>query len=313
MNIPAPLNSIFMQKISPCLWFDSEAEEAANFYVSLFKKSKKSKVGTISHYVGKEVEKVSGKKEGTVVTVEFTLCGLNFTGLNAGPIFKFNPSISFAVSCETEKEIDELWEKFSPEGKVLMPLEKYPFAKKFGWIQDKYGVSWQLILNETPQKITPYLMFTLDNFGKCEEAMKFYCSVFKDSKMKDMHKARAGEPEKEGTVSHATFQLAGQDFMAMESSKGHKFTFSEAISLMVDCKDQEEVDYYWNKLTADGGKESQCGWLYDKYGVSWQIVPSVLNKLMTDKNLKKAEATTNAMLKMKKLDMKALQDAHDNA
>ncbi len=293
-----------MQKISPCLWFNNQAEEAVNFYVSLFKNSK---IGTVSRYQGKEVEKVSGQKEGTVLTVDFQLCGLNFLALNGGPIFKFNPSISFAVSFETEKEIDDLWAKFLAGGEVLMPLQEYPYSKKFGWIQDKFGVSWQLNLSETPQKITPYLMFTQDNFGKCEEAMKFYCSVFKDSKMKDVYKAGPGEPEKEGTMSHATFQLEGQDFMAMESSKAHKFTFSEAISFIVDCKDQEEVDYYWNSLAADSNG-GQCGWTKDKYGVSWQIVPGILGKLMSDPDRAKAVRVTNAMLKMKKLDIKVLED-----
>jgi len=298
-----------MQKISPCLWFNNQAEEAVNFYVSLFKNSK---TGKISYYRGKDVEKVSGQKEGTVLTVDFTICGFAMTALNGGPVFTFNPSISFAVSCENEKEIDDLWAKLSEGGKALMPLDKYPFSKKFGWIQDKYGISWQLILNEKPQSITPYLMFIGKNVGKGEEAMNYYCSIFKNSKIVEVHRAGPGEAEKEGTISHADFQLEGQPFMLLESAMDHKFTLNEAISLMIDCKDQEEVDYYWEKLSADP-KSEQCGWLKDKYGVSWQVVPEIMAKLMNDPDLKKVEKVTSAMLKMKKLDIKALLDAYDKA
>lgn len=294
-----------MQKIIPFLWFNNQAEEAANFYVSLFKNSK---VTNVTRYVGKEVEKVSGQKEGTVMTVAFELNGVEFSGINGGPVFTFNPSVSFAVSCGTTAEIDDLWAKLSPGGKVLMELQEYPFSKRFGWVQDKYGISWQLNIMESHQQIIPYMMFTGTNFGKAEEAMKLYCSVFKDSKIIAVHRAGPGEPEPVGTISHASFQLYGQQFMAMESSMDHKFTFSEAISFVVNCENQEEVDDYWNKLSADpnGG---QCGWTKDKFGFSWQIVPTALPKLMADPDRAKAERVTNAMLKMKKLDIKALQDA----
>jgi len=293
-----------MQKITQFLWFNDQAEEAANFYVSLLKNSK---ILNTTRYQGKEVEKVSGRKSGSVMTVEFELTGQRFTAINGGPIFTFNPSISFTLECKTEEEIDKLWAALSRDGKVLMALDKYPFSKKYGWLQDKYGLSWQLILTEVQQKITPFLMFAGAQFGKAEEAMKFYCSVFKDSKINDIFRAGPGEPEKEGTLSHATFQLNGQPFMAMESSAPHKFTFNEAVSLVVNCDTQEEVDHFWDKLSEGGDpKAQQCGWLKDKYGVSWQIVPTVMGKLMSGPN---GEKVTNAMLKMKKLDIKALQEA----
>jgi len=298
-----------MQKITPFLWFNNQAEEAANFYVSLFKNSK---VTNVTRYLGKEVEKVSGQKEGSIMTVAFELDELVFSALNGGPIFTFNPSVSFAVACANEEEIDDLWAKLSPGGKVLMELKEYPFSKKFGWIQDKYGISWQLNIMESSQKIIPYLAFVGKNFGKAEEAMKLYCSLFKDSKILDVHRAGAGEPEPEGTISHASFQLFGQQFMALESSLQHQFTFNEAISFVVNCENQEEVDNYWNKLSEGGDeKAQQCGWLKDKYGLSWQIVPTILFKLIADPDRQKAERVTNAMLQMKKLDIKTLQAAAD--
>lgn len=297
----------FMQKISPFLWFDDQAEEAANFYVPLFKNSKI--LNTARYQGGKDLEEVSGKKEGTVMTVEFELCGQHFTALNGGPVFKFNPSISFAVACETEQEIDELWAKLMAGGTEMMPLQQYPFSKKFGWVQDKYGVSWQLNLTEIPQQVIPYLTFVGGNYGKAEEAMNYYCSIFKNSKVEEIHKAGPGEPDPEGSVSHARFRLEGQNFMIMESAmKEHKFTFNEAISFVVSCDNQEEVDHFWNTLSEGGDpKAQQCGWLKDKYGVSWQIVPTaIMGKLMSGPN---GQKVTSAMLKMKKLDIKALEEA----
>jgi predicted 3-demethylubiquinone-9 3-methyltransferase (glyoxalase superfamily) len=117
-----------------------------------------------------------------------------------------------------------------------------------------------------------------------------------------------GEPGVEGTVKHAVFKLAGQEFMAMDSNLEHSWSFNEAVSLFVDCKTQEEVDTLWEKLSA-GGKKKQCGWLQDKYGVSWQIVPSVLGELLDDKNLARSQSVMQAMLKMGKLDIKALHEA----
>jgi len=162
------------------------------------------------------------------------------------------------------------------------------------------------------QKITPCLWF--DN--QAEEAAKFYVSLFKNSKILQTTHYHGEEVVKvsgkpEGSVLTVLFELDGDKVMAMNG--GPAFKFSEAVSLMVDCKDQEEVDYFWNKFTADGGQESECGWLKDKYGFSWQIVPTVMDKLLFSENAKKSEAAMNAMLKMKKLDIKTLQDAYDNA
>jgi len=298
-----------MQKITPHLWFDKEAKEAAEFYVSIFEGSKIKHISTINNTPSGSVD---------IVTIE--LSGQEFMMISAGPDFKFTPAISFMVACKTTEEVDRYWERLSEGGFVMMELGKYPFSEKYGWTQDKYGLSWQISYAgnaEIAQKITPALMFTGKNVGKAEEAIKFYESVFSNSPSPSgetkigniMHYEKGEELNKEGTVKYASFMLAGQQFSAMDSGYMHKFDFNEAISLIVSCKDQEEIDYFWDKLSADP-KAEQCGWLKDKYGLSWQIVPEIMNEMMGTKDSKKLARVTEAFLKMKKFDIAALKDAY---
>ncbi|MBP1692061.1 MAG: hypothetical protein H6Q32_1413 [Bacteroidetes bacterium] len=152
-------------------------------------------------------------------------------------------------------------------------------------------------------KITPFLWF--DN--NAEEAVKFYLSVFKNSKiLKETRYGDAG-PGPKGSLMTVAFQLDGQDFMALNG--GPYFSFTEAVSFVITCKDQKEVDYYWEKLTGNGGKESMCGWLKDRFGLSWQVVPTILPELLTDKDAAKAQRAAQAMMQMKKIDIAALQAA----
>lgn len=276
--------------IYPCLWFDAAAKEAAAFYAAVFNNS--------------------GITTETPVVVTFKLAGQQFMGLNGGPLFKPNPSVSFYVVCETNEEIDFTWQKLAEGGTVLMPLSNYPWSAQYGWLNDKYGISWQLSLGkltDTGQKITPVLMFTQQQAGNAENAIRFYSKVFKDSSIKLVARYEAGEPDVEGTIKHAQFTLGGQLFMALDSSMPHLFSFTEGISLVVPCDTQEEIDYYWNKLT-DGGEESMCGWLKDRFGVSWQIVPSMLGELMTGET-EKAKRAMQALLQMKKLEIDKLMNA----
>ncbi|MEN0053110.1 MAG: VOC family protein [Mucilaginibacter sp.] len=155
------------------------------------------------------------------------------------------------------------------------------------------------------QKIIPCLWFD----GKVEEAIKFYTSLFKNSKVKDISHYGEGAPQPAGTILVATFELEGQEFMILNG--GPAFKFTEAISLSVNCETQEEVDFYWEKLSADGGQESQCGWLKDKYGLSWQIVPTVLGKFLRDQDKKKAGNVMMALMQMSKLDIKKLEEAYN--
>ncbi|MEJ7741003.1 MAG: VOC family protein [Chitinophagaceae bacterium] len=275
--------------IYPCLWFDGQAKAAAAFYCSIFNNSRI----TVD----------------TPIVINFELSGQKFMGLNGGPRFKINPSISFFAVFETEAETDTVWNKLADGGFVLMPLDKYDWSEKYGWLQDRFGLSWQIAfgkIQDVGQQFTPCLMFVGEQHGKAEQAVNFYTSVFDNSSISGIMHYKAIDGEPEDTVKHAQFNINEYVMMAMDSSFAHPFTFNEAISLVVDCQTQEEIDYYWNKLT-EGGQESMCGWLRDKFGVWWQIVPTILAKLMSDP--KRAERVSKAFLQMKKFDIEKLMQA----
>ncbi len=297
-----------MQKIIPYLWLNEQAEEAVAFYASIFKNSK---IVNTARY-DEEGASVSGRQKGSVMTITYLLEDQEFIALNGGPIFSFSPAISFFVGCKTPQEVDFLWGKLSKGGKVLMELGKYPFAEKYGWVEDKFGVSWQLYLGGFTQKITPCLMFVGEQQGKAEQAMNFYVSLFNGSRITLIERYGKGEGEvkAEGTVKHARFMLEGQEFIAMDGGVAHSFTFTPAISFLVNCLTQQEVDGFWEKLTKSG-EEQACGWLKDKYGLSWQIIPTILDELLQDKDPAKAKRVMMAMLKMKKIDIKALKQAYE--
>ncbi|MCB0313294.1 MAG: VOC family protein, partial [Calditrichaeota bacterium] len=239
--------------------------------------------------------------------VGFQVMGYDFMAISAGPMFKINPSISFHIRCRTVEEVDAIWHKLSDGGTVMMELGSYPFSKRYGWIQDRYGVSWQVIHTEGDfrQRIMPALMFVGDVCGKSEAAMQFYASVFPNSKVQVLARYAGGEgPDREGTVMYAQFNLNGQEFSAMDSAMMHNFSFNEAISFIVNCKDQAEIDHYWEKISAVPQAE-QCGWVKDKYGLSWQIIPENMGELMG----KNPAKTTPAMLRMKKIIIADLEKA----
>lgn len=280
------------QKITPHLWFDTQAIEAAEFYTRTFGDSSINSKTTMRD-----------TPSGDCDIVSFTILGFEFMAISAGPLFKLNPSISISIACETKEEIDQYWERLAEGGEILMELQKYPFSERYGWLNDKYGLSWQFNLVPRKQKVAVFLSFVGENFGKAEGAMKFYASIFDDAGIGEISRYEAGMKD-EGRIAHAIFRLCGQEFMAMESGLDHKFGFNEAASLIVNCKDQEEIDYYWEKLSAVPESE-QCGWVKDRYGVSWQIVPENMTELLS----RNPEKTTPAMLKMKKIDISEIEKA----
>jgi predicted 3-demethylubiquinone-9 3-methyltransferase (glyoxalase superfamily) len=225
-------------------------------------------------------------------------------------VFQPNPAVSFFVDCENETQMDTLWDKLAEGGTVLMEVARYPFSERFGWLADRYGVSWQISLSGKKQTITPYLMFTESVCGKAEEAIRFYTGIFDETAPPDIHRYGKDASGAEGTVMLAHFQMAGQDFKAADSSYPHGFTFNEGISFCVYCRDQAEIDMLWNRLT-EGGVEQPCGWLKDKFGVSWQIVPHNIEKLCDSANPAKVGRVNAVLKKMTKIDMQALQDAYD--
>lgn len=295
-----------MERIVPHLWFNDNAKEAVNFYRTLFDDSKMMLE-----------QKLDGTPSGeNAAYYEFTLAGQLFGALNGGPHFTFNPAISISVNCETIEETEVLWQKLIEGGRALMPLEEYPFSKLYGWVEDKYGLSWQVIYTEGfeyEQKITMQLMFSGDVTGKANEAIKYYTDLFKDGVIGDFHEYEEGQAvQEDAKISHANFSILDTEILASDNGTQTDYTFNEAISLMVLCVTQAEIDYYWEKLSADPEAE-QCGWLKDKFGVSWQIVPANMNELMSRGTQAQIDAVTQEFLKMKKLDKNHLERAWELA
>lgn len=277
--------------IHPCIWYDGNAKAAAEFYCSLFPNSRIT--------------------TDTPMVVNFELGESKFMGLNGGPHFQPNPSVSFFVLCETDEEINILWQKLSNEGTVMMALDKYDWSERYGFVKDRFGLAWQLMkgkISDVNQKVTPSLLFVGENFGKAEAAVKLYTGLFPGSTVNGvlLYKEKEGR-DMAGTVKHSQFTLDGKVFMAMDGFGDHDFAFNEAVSFVVECKDQSEIDNYWEKLTANGGQESMCGWLKDPFGVSWQIVPANIGTMMSD--ALKGPRAMQAMMKMKKLDIATLENA----
>lgn len=293
------------QKITPNLWFNGNAQEAVDFYVAAFPSS--SIVSTV-YYPNSIDEGLADFQldlASKPLAIDFEIGSVRFTAINAGPEFTPNASISFMLNFDPSRDprarehLDELWKKLLEGGEVLMPIDEYPYSKRYGWAKDRYGISWQLILTDPSGEprpfIIPSLMFSQHNTNRAEEAIAFYTTVFDNSRRGSL--ARYSEdtgPAKAGSLMFGDFMLADQWFAAMDSGVEQGFTFNEAISLAVTCKDQAEIDYFWDKLSTVPEAE-QCGWCKDDYGLSWQIVPENLDELM-----KKPDAYAK-MMQMKKL------------
>jgi len=275
------------KSIYPCLWFDNNAKEAAEFYVNVFDNSKITSENPL--------------------VVEFELNGVRFMGLNGGGQFNPTSAVSYFVYCGGDhSKIESLFRKLSEGGMVLFPIDKYDWSEKYAWVQDKFGVNWQLDVDAInhPQKIVSALLFTNEKAMQVKEAATFYTSVFKDSKILMEYPFPDGE-----NLLFTQFKLNNYLFNAMSGgAEKHKFDFSEGNSFVIECDTQEEIDHYWSAF-ASGGKESMCGWVQDKYGVWWQVVPSILKELMNTPE--KAQKVTEAFMKMKKFDIETLRKSAD--
>ena len=275
-------------EIFPCLWFESGAKSAAEFYFEVFDNCE-----------------ILDDNE---FAVSFLSAGQKFICLNGNQDSYFNSSISFFINSKSREDLSKIWERMLVGSKILMPLQSYPWSEYYGWIRDQFGVNWQLMLNQEEKdlpRFMPALMFSDVNYGKTEAAINFFTSVFQDSELKFASKYGAEHGDQEGKINHAQFQLNSQLFAAMDSGIMHGINFNEAISFVINCDTQAEIDFYWERLTA-GGSEGQCGWLKDQFGISWQVVPSILPKLLSDPT--KAQKVMATFLKMKKFDIAALEN-----
>jgi len=283
-------NTNMKKSITPCLWFNNQAKEAATLYCAAFKQTKIS-------------------MQSPIVT-EIDAAGQKFILLDGGPMYTPNASISFYYICETAEELDVAWNILSKEGSILMPLDTYPWSTRYGWITDKFGISWQLAvgkISDVGQKITPCFLFTGKLYGKADEAIELYASIFENTAVDGILRYTADElPDTAGKVKHAQISLGGQKLMLMESAAADTVPFTEGVSLTVYCDTQEEIDYFWEKFT-ESGEESMCGWLKDRFGVSWQIVPTMLGQVMSDPS--KAGKAAKAFMSMRKLNIAQIVQA----
>ena len=292
------------QKIIPHLWFDGAAEDAAELYTSLLPGSA---IGTVSRY-GKAGFEVHGQPEGTAMNVEFHIGGQPMLALNGGPRFRPTPAVSYFLNFEERAALDHAWQTLCKGGQIRMPLDAYPWSPRYGWVEDRWGVSWQLALGEPAQTggqaMTPMLLFTGAQAGQAEAALAHYTGLFPESGIEGILRHDGTGDDPAGTVMHAQFRLAGQTFMAGDSALVHDFTFSEANSFVVFCDDQAEIDHYWHALSAVPGAE-RCGWLKDRFGVSWQILPRNLPDLLAAPDPKVIET----FLEMGRIDIATLERA----
>jgi predicted 3-demethylubiquinone-9 3-methyltransferase (glyoxalase superfamily) len=290
-----------MHKIIPHLWFDTQAIEAANFYISLFSNSQID--GTTV---------IKDTPSGDCDLVNFTLAGQKFSAISAGPYFTLNPSISLTVAFEDEKELRDVWEKLIKDSEQLMPLQEYPFCPLYGWTQDRFGLSWQLMLlrpGDITHKIIFSFLFSQTHNGLSEEAARYYMEVFKDGELNMIEYYLPNEVEAvNAKVKYLNFNIVGQQFSMMDNAFDTEYDFNEGFSFMVMCENQEEIDYFWEKLSHVPEAE-QCGWCKDRFGVSWQITPVNMDQVLFDGTEEEKARVTESFLQMKKFDLAQLERA----
>jgi len=289
-----------MKSITPCLWFDGQGEAAAALYTSLFPNSKINQLIRFTK-AGFEHHR---QLEGSVMTVAFSLFGEEFLALNGGPSFSFNPSLSNFLFCKTAEQADHFWTVLSAGGTTRMPLDAYPWSKKYGWTTDRFGVEWQIFLSDEGREgISPALLFTNKVFGQGQAALNHYLSRFKDSKLHFVAKN-----DEANAILHAQFQLAGRNFVLCEGPGEHKTAFNEALSFIVNCDTQSEIDMFWESLS-EGGSTGPCGWLKDKFGVSWQVAPALMGTWMSNPDPSAVERLMQVSMQSTKYNIEEIEAA----
>lgn len=288
-----------MHTIIPYLWYDTQAAQAATFYASLFPDSAVLSVTPLPDTPSGNAEMVSAR-----------LWGQDFQMISAGPQFTFTPAISFMVCVDNAAEVDRIAATLGEGGSVLMPLDSYDFADRYVWLTDRWGLNWQLFWHHAmppSQRIIPTLMFTGPVCGKAEEAATHYLATLGGT-MGDIWRYGPGGTDKEGTVEHLEFTARGLTLAAMDSAMDHRTGFTEAISLMVRCEDQAEIDRLWAALSHIPDAEA-CGWCKDRWGLSWQIVPADMDAMLATATPDQMARFMPVMLSQKKFDIASLRAA----
>jgi predicted 3-demethylubiquinone-9 3-methyltransferase (glyoxalase superfamily) len=293
-----------MQRIVPNIWSQGTAAEAGAFYASTFPDTSWTVVARYPEIGLPDFQRDLAGKE---LVVDVTIRGYRIRLINAGNEFRPNPSISFIISVDprdddaaARAEIDRMWQALSDGGEVRMPLQSYPHSAHYGWVEDRFGVNWQLMLADPAgaeqPPVLPNLMFT-GSEPRAQEAIGMYTALFPDAEPGVLMEYPPGAAAWAGgrpALMFADFTVAGQRLSAMDGGPDHDFTFTPGVSLEVDCADQAEIDRLWEALSAVPEAE-QCGWLVDRFGVSWQIVPAMMDELM------QRPGAYQKMLGMKKL------------
>ncbi|WP_413480357.1 VOC family protein [Carnobacterium maltaromaticum] len=287
-------------KFAPCLWVDNQVEEMTELYTKVFENGKPLKTLYF-------LEDAHGKI-GDILTQSVQLANQEFILLNGGPEFKATASISYMVTCTSETQLQVLWQELSEGGKLLMNLAIYPGVGQFGWLEDRFGISWQFSLDQSSssQKITPCFMFSGEQYGNASRALAEWIEVFQSGEILEHYS------NEDSTTKLAKFTLHQQEFMAMDSAVDHDFTFSLANSFYVYCENQKEIDRLWTAITSKG-TEMPCGWMGDRFGVAWQTVTRDMDTMLDRKNLTKALAVTQAVYGMMKIDSEELRRIYNEA
>ena len=280
------------QVITPAVWCDGTADEAAQFYTDVFRDTS-----------------IAEQAPGLAATV--SIHGFRLSLINGGNQYAPNPSIScilnfdpllFGGEEQARAYLDELYERLSTGG-VLMELGEYPFSPRYAWVRDRFGMTWQLMLTDPDGDPRPFVipsfMFGGTNHANAEEATDAWIALFDNARRGALYRYEEGGPLDAGTVMFTDFTLRGTWMAATDSGTFHDFTFTPGVSMIVSCRDQEEIDRYWAGLSAVPEAE-RCGWCVDRWGVSWQIVPHNIAELMAD------AATRDKILHMGKIDLTKL-------
>lgn len=274
--------------IFPCIWFDKNAQEAAQFYTTVF-------------------EDATILSQNPMVTI-MHINGCQFMLLNGGNTYSPNPAISYYVYCGSEEMVQNIYAKITEKGKILMALDSYDWSPKYAWVEDEYGVNWQLDVNDSSseQKIVPSIMLSNEQFLKTKEIQQFYTSTFVPSEVLLEANYPAGSSVPEDALLFTQFRIKDMLLNAMSNSQPFEYSFTAGNSFVVECDFQEDIDFYWETL-GENGSYQMCGWLTDSYGISWQIVPKILKQLMADEN--RAPRVIEAFLDMQKFNIQKLKDA----
>ncbi|MDG3207085.1 VOC family protein [Streptococcus suis] len=287
-----------MQPIIPHLWYDTEAKEAVAFYVDLF--------GGNVDWTYTITDTPSGDSD----LIQFQLGDMTLAAISAGPYFTLNESMSLMVNVADKDEVTRLYQALSEGGRILMPLGEYPFSPYYVWLEDRFGLSWQL--SYAPDLDKPYqfdicLLFSQEQVGLAQPMLDYYKDKLPQASVGQLSYYGEGEAAVEAAkLNYAELLVAGQKMIVMDHGYGGVASFNEAFSFMVYVDSQEEAESWYEKVSAVP-EAGICGWAKDQFGISWQIVPRILMEAYDTANPEKVKAVNAAVMTMKRLDIAAIQ------